>query len=58
MGRPTKRTPALEMGLLETGGSDCHGGRKLGKIFLGSVTVPYSCLQAVKNLRDKRRVGA
>ena len=29
----------------------------LGKVFLGSVTVPYSCLQDVKNLRDKRRNG-
>ena len=52
------REVATKNGLLMTGGSDCHGGRKLGKIFLGSVTVPYSCLQAVKNLRDKRRVGA
>jgi len=38
-----------------TGGSDCHGGRKQGKIFLGSVTVPYSCLQDIKNARDRRR---
>jgi len=52
------REVATKNGLLMTGGSDCHGGRKLGKIFLGSVTAPYSCLQAVKNLRDKRRVGA
>jgi predicted metal-dependent phosphoesterase TrpH len=49
------REVATKNGLLMTGGSDCHGGRKLGKIFLGSVTVPYSCLQALKNLRDKRR---
>jgi 3',5'-nucleoside bisphosphate phosphatase len=51
------REVATKNGLLMTGGSDCHGGRKLGKIYLGSVTVPYSCLQAVKNLRDKRAKG-
>jgi predicted metal-dependent phosphoesterase TrpH len=48
------REVATKNGLLMTGGSDCHGGRKQGKVFLGSVTVPYSCLQAIKNLRDKR----
>ena len=51
------REVATKNGLLMTGGSDCHGGRKLGKDYLGSVTVPYSCLQAVKNLRDKRAKG-
>jgi predicted metal-dependent phosphoesterase TrpH len=51
------REIATKNGLVMTGGSDCHGGRKLGKIYLGSVTVPYSCLQAVKNLRDKRLRG-
>ncbi len=50
------REVATKNGLLMTGGSDCHGGRKLGKVFLGSVTVPYSCLQALKNRREKRRV--
>jgi predicted metal-dependent phosphoesterase TrpH len=48
------REVATKNRLLMTGGSDCHGGRKLGKVFLGSVTVSYSCLQAMKNLRDKR----
>ncbi len=48
------REMATKNGLIMTGGSDCHGGRKLGRVFLGSVTVPYSCLQAVKNLREKR----
>jgi 3',5'-nucleoside bisphosphate phosphatase len=51
------REVATKNGLLMTGGSDCHGGRKLGKVYLGSVTVPYSCLQAVKGLRDKRLKG-
>jgi predicted metal-dependent phosphoesterase TrpH len=49
------REVATKNGLLMTGGSDCHGGRKQGKVFLGSIAVPYSCLQAVKNLRDKER---
>jgi hypothetical protein len=51
------REVATKNGLLMTGGSDCHGGRKQGKIFLGSVTVPYACLQAVKDLREKRMTG-
>ena len=51
------REVATKNGLLMTGGSDCHGGRKQGKVYLGSVTVPYSCLQDVKNLRDKRAEG-
>jgi 3',5'-nucleoside bisphosphate phosphatase len=48
------REVATKNGLLMTGGSDCHGGRKQGRVYLGSVTVPYSCLQAVKSLRDER----
>jgi len=51
------RELATKNGLLMTGGSDCHGGRKLGKVYLGSVTVPYSCLQAGENLRDKLARG-
>ena len=49
------REVATKNGLLMTGGSDCHGGRKQGRVYLGSVTVPYSCLQGIKNLREKRR---
>lgn len=45
---------ATKNGLLMTGGSDCHGGRKHGRVFLGSVTAPYERLQAVKDLRAKR----
>jgi predicted metal-dependent phosphoesterase TrpH len=37
--------------LLMTGGSDCHGGRKLGRVYLGQVMVPYKYLQAMKNRR-------
>ena len=50
----TTREVATKNGLLMTGGSDCHGGRKQGRVFLGSVTVPYKCLQAIKDLRAKR----
>ncbi|MEO0078456.1 MAG: PHP domain-containing protein [candidate division WOR-3 bacterium] len=42
---------AQKNGLLMTGGSDCHGGRKQGKVTLGQVTVPYKYLQAMKNRR-------
>jgi predicted metal-dependent phosphoesterase TrpH len=48
---------ATKNGLLMTGGSDCHGGRKHGRVFLGSVTVPYKYLQALKNLRERRLKG-
>lgn len=38
---------ARKNNLFVTGGSDCHGGRK-GKLFIGSVTVPYRYLAAIK----------
>jgi len=38
---------AVERGLLTSGGSDCHGGRG-GQIRLGSMTVPYTLLEAMK----------
>lgn len=34
--------------LLVTGGSDCHGGRKFGKVYIGDVRVPYRYLAALK----------
>jgi predicted metal-dependent phosphoesterase TrpH len=34
--------------LLVTGGSDCHGGRKFGRIYLGDVRLPYRYLAALK----------
>lgn len=37
--------------LLLTGGSDCHGGRKQGRVYLGQVMVPYKYLQGLKNRR-------
>ncbi len=39
--------------LLMTGGSDCHGGRKNGHIYLGEVSIPYKYLAAIK--RRSRR---
>jgi predicted metal-dependent phosphoesterase TrpH len=39
--------------LLVTGGSDCHGGRKFGRIYLGDVRLPYQYLLALKR-RAKR----
>ena len=35
-------------GLLESGGSDCHGGRKNGKIIIGNYNVPYQVVQKMK----------
>lgn len=40
--------------LLVTGGSDCHGGRKFGRIYLGDIRLPYQYLLALKR-RVKRR---
>jgi predicted metal-dependent phosphoesterase TrpH len=48
------REIAQKNGLLTTGGSDCHGGRKHGRVYLGQVAIPYRHLQAMKN-RLKRR---
>jgi predicted metal-dependent phosphoesterase TrpH len=48
------REKAEELGLLTTGGSDCHGGRKHGKVYLGQVTVPESIL---RQLKDRRPAG-
>ena len=36
--------------LLQTGGSDCHGGRE-GGIILGTLSIPYSFLDAMKNVQ-------
>ncbi|MEO0068106.1 MAG: PHP domain-containing protein [candidate division WOR-3 bacterium] len=34
--------------LLVTGGSDCHGGRKFGRVYLGDIRLPYQYLAALK----------
>jgi len=49
---------AQKNGLIMTGGSDCHGGRKLGRVYLGQVTIPYKYLAALKRLRDRRARAA
>ncbi len=43
-------------GLLVTGGSDCHGGRK-GKLFMGEVKVPYRYLTELKDNKCKLTSG-
>lgn len=42
------RRLAEEQGLLVTGGSDCHGLRKQGGPFIGTIAVPHRCLEQLK----------
>ncbi len=42
--------------LLVTGGSDCHGGLKFGKVYLGEVRVPYKHLRGLKRRAERQRV--
>ena len=42
------RKVAKELGLLITGGSDCHGFRKSKGPLLGTVPVPVDCLERLK----------
>lgn len=46
---------AQKNGLFVTGGSDCHGGRKCGHIYLGEVTAPYECVERMKERSRERR---
>ena len=52
----SKRYEALakELGLLMTGGSDCHGMGK-GRILMGTVRVPYELVEKLKEEADKIR---
>lgn len=43
---------AKKLGLIYSGGSDCHGRRK-GKILIGSVKVPYRCLEMLKKVKEE-----
>jgi predicted metal-dependent phosphoesterase TrpH len=45
---------ARELGLLATGGSDCHGPRKSGSR-IGSVRLPYAVLEALRGRLAARR---
>ena len=43
---------ANKLGLIYTGGSDCHGRRK-GKILIGAVKVPYRCLEMLRKVKEE-----
>lgn len=43
---------ANKFGLIYTGGSDCHGRRN--KILIGTVKVPYQCLERLKDLKRQK----
>ncbi len=43
---------AKKLGLIYTGGSDCHGRRK-GKVLVGTVKVPYRCLEMLRKVKEE-----
>lgn len=43
---------AKKLGLIYTGGSDCHGRRK-EKILIGTVKVPYGCLEMLRKVKQQ-----
>jgi len=43
---------AKKLGLIYTGGSDCHGRRK-GKVLIGTVEVPYRCLEMLRKVKEE-----
>ncbi len=43
---------AKKFGLIYTGGSGCHGRRK-GKVMIGTVKVPYRCLEMLKKVKEE-----
>jgi len=43
---------ANKFGLIYTGGSDCHGRK--GKILIGTVKVPYQCLERLEELKKEK----
>lgn len=44
---------ANKLGLLYSGGSDCHGKRR-EKHLIGTVKVPYSCLEKLRKYRERK----
>jgi predicted metal-dependent phosphoesterase TrpH len=40
--------------LLKSGGSDCHGGRKFGKLILGKFKITYDRIEKMKYVLKKR----
>lgn len=43
---------AKKLGLIYTGGSDCHGRRR-EKILIGTVRVPYGCLGMLRKVKEQ-----
>jgi predicted metal-dependent phosphoesterase TrpH len=43
---------AKKLGLIYTGGSDCHGRRK-DKTLIGTVKVPYACLEMLRKVKEE-----
>jgi len=43
---------ANKLGLIYTGGSDCHG-RRGGKVLIGTVKVPYRCLEMLRKVKEE-----
>jgi predicted metal-dependent phosphoesterase TrpH len=43
---------ANKLGLINTGGSDCHG-RRGEKILIGTVKVPYQCLEMLRKVKEQ-----
>jgi predicted metal-dependent phosphoesterase TrpH len=43
---------ANKLGLIYTGGSDCHG-RRGEKILIGTIKVPYSCLEMLRRVKEE-----
>jgi len=41
---------ARKLGLIYTGGSDCHG-RRGGRVLIGTVKVPYKCLEMLRKVK-------
>lgn len=44
---------ANKLGVINTGGSDCHGPRK-GKVLIGSQRVPYKLLEDLKKVKESK----
>lgn len=44
---------ARKLGVIYSGGSDCHGKRK-GRVLIGTVKVPYQCLTMLKTVQQAR----
>lgn len=49
------RKMAQELGLIITGGSDCHGPAGKGEVLMGQIMVPGECLLMLKQRAEQRR---